>query len=105
MKIFFGDRFISGIKILFNKPNRKLVSDAALLSEFDLLATTGMYLKRSGVSFEVSGKEERACKNVWNNFLETMVDEENAGKAKVFYSMQGAKEKLYLEAMLLNVVN
>lgn len=105
MKIFFGDKFVNGIKVLYNKPNRALVSDTALLSEFDVLATTGMYLKRSGISFEVSGKQERASKNVWNNFLATIVDYTNEGKAKVFYSMQGAKEKLFVEAMLLNIVN
>ena len=103
MKIFFGKRFLDGIKPLYDENKRQQLKDEALLADFDAMVMASSYLKKTGVVLEVSGREERACERFWNNYLDAML---NGGRAtERFYSMQGAKEKLYVQAILLNAIN
>lgn len=103
MKVFFGEKFLQGIKPLFDKKTRKWIGDRELLADFDALAIGANFLKKSGVQLEVNGREQRACENVWNNYKAAVKD--GRGAALKFNSIQGFKELLFVETLVLNAVN
>lgn len=103
MKIFFGEGFLNGVRPLFDDKNRKKLGDRELLADFDALMIASNYLKKSGAIIEVSGREQRACENLWANFSDAINGEQ--GASQKFNSIQGFKELLYTEALVLNAVN